>query len=51
MVEAQEFPQLVMKHGVMGVPKTVINDDKGIEGAVPETVLLRTIMEAVGTTS
>src|SRR5579859_164181 len=37
MVEATEFPLLAVKYNVMGVPRTVINEDVFIEGAVPET--------------
>ena len=48
MVEAQEFPHLVMKYGVMGVPKTMINEDHAIEGMVPEAVFLAKVMEAIG---
>ena len=36
MVEMTEFPQLVQKYDVMGVPKTVINEEFSIEGAYPE---------------
>ena len=33
MVEMTEFPQLVQRYDVMGVPKTVINEEFSIEGA------------------
>jgi glutaredoxin-like protein len=46
MVEATEFPELADKYNVMGVPRTVINDDFHIEGAVPEARLLATLKEA-----
>jgi glutaredoxin-like protein len=36
MVEMTEFPQLVQKYDVMGVPKTIINEDFSVEGAYPE---------------
>jgi glutaredoxin-like protein len=36
MVEMTEFPQLVQKYDVMGVPKTIINEEFSIEGAYPE---------------
>jgi glutaredoxin-like protein len=36
MVEATEFPQLVYRYGVRGVPHTVINEDASITGAMPE---------------
>jgi len=45
MVEATEFPHLAVKYNVMGVPRTVINEDLFIEGAVPEAVLLKKVKE------
>ena len=36
MVEMTEFPQLVQKYDVMGVPKTIVNEEFSIEGAQPE---------------
>lgn len=45
MVEATEFPDLSMKYGVMGVPRTVINEITHIEGAVPEQMLLAKLRE------
>jgi hypothetical protein len=47
MVEAMEFPQLAMKYGVMGVPKTVINEDVEFEGALPEEMYVTQLMTAV----
>ncbi|MEP7284827.1 MAG: thioredoxin family protein [Chloroflexota bacterium] len=47
MVEATEFPHLATKYQVMGVPRTVINEDIFIEGAVPEAMLLKRVKEAV----
>jgi hypothetical protein len=35
-VEATEFPDLVRRYMVTGVPKTVINDTIEIMGAVPQ---------------
>jgi predicted DsbA family dithiol-disulfide isomerase len=35
-VEATEFPDLARKYHVSGVPKTVVNDDVEILGALPE---------------
>jgi glutaredoxin-like protein len=40
MVEATEFPHLSNKYQVMGVPRTVINDDTHVEGAAPEGMLV-----------
>lgn len=36
MVEATEFPQLVNRYGVRGVPHTVINEITSVVGAMPE---------------
>ena len=41
MVEVVEFPHLATRYQVMGVPRTVINEDIHIEGAVPEPMLMR----------
>jgi predicted DsbA family dithiol-disulfide isomerase len=35
-VEATEFPDLARKYQVSGVPKTVVNDDVEILGALPQ---------------
>ncbi len=40
MVEAQEFPELSQRYKVMGVPRTVINDDHHQEGAAPENLII-----------
>jgi glutaredoxin-like protein len=40
MVEAQEFPELSQKYRVMGVPRTIINEDHHQEGAAPENMIL-----------
>ncbi|MEA3335262.1 MAG: thioredoxin family protein [Chloroflexota bacterium] len=40
MVEATEFPHLSNKYNVMGVPRTIVNEDTHIEGAVPEPMLM-----------
>lgn len=49
MVEATEFPHLARKYNVMGVPRTIINENDFIEGAVPEEVLLEKIQENLRT--
>ena len=43
MVEVTEFPHLSNKYNVKGVPRTVINEDDFVEGAVPEEMLLEKI--------
>ena len=52
MVEVTEFPHLGQRYNVMGVPRTVINDDTYIEGAAPEQMLLEKLKTAtrLGTT-
>ena len=35
-VEASEFPDLVRRYRISGVPKTVVNDVNEILGALPE---------------
>ena len=46
MVESVEFPHLVSKYGVMGVPKVVINEEFGFEGALPESSFVEEVMKA-----
>ena len=46
-VEATEFPQLVMRHQVRGVPRTVINDGNYVEGALPEAAFVSAVLQAV----
>jgi len=48
MVEATEFPHLVQRYGVSGVPKTVINDDVSFVGAMPEEMVMDYIWQAAG---
>ena len=48
MIEAIEFPHLAQKYNVMGVPKTVINDEREIVGAIPEEMFLEEIKKALG---
>jgi len=45
MVEVTEFPHLGMRYQVMGVPRTVINEEIHIEGAVPEVMFVRELMK------
>ena len=46
MVEASEFPHLVHKYNVFGVPKTVVNEVVQFEGALPEPLFLAQVMKA-----
>lgn len=48
MVESIEFPHLAQKYNVMGVPRSIINETKYIEGAVPEVVLVTEILQVAG---
>lgn len=48
VVEVQEFPHLGRLYGVMSVPKTVINETVQFVGAVPESVLVQRVLQAVG---
>lgn len=46
VIEASEFPELIQRYGVRGVPKTMINATVGVEGAVPEPALVGRVVEA-----
>jgi glutaredoxin-like protein len=46
-VDASEYPDLVRKYGVNGVPKTVVNDKVEILGVASETELVRALLKAV----
>ena len=39
-VEATEFPDLARKYRVSGVPKTVVNDEIEILGALPQDMFI-----------
>jgi glutaredoxin-like protein len=45
MVEATEFPHLAMRYNVSGVPRTIINENISIEGAVPEETFVDKVLE------
>lgn len=47
MVESNEFVPLAQKYGVMGVPKTIINERFEIGGAVPEDLLVLHVLNAL----
>jgi len=49
-IEANEFPELSQRYQVMAVPKIVINDKVGFEGAIPEREFLGAVLQAVGVT-
>jgi Thioredoxin domain len=45
-VEATEFPDLVRRYRVSGVPKTVVNDRVEILGALPEPAYIEQALSA-----
>ncbi|MGQ9550983.1 MAG: protein disulfide oxidoreductase [Candidatus Bathycorpusculaceae bacterium] len=46
VIDASEFPHLGLKYGVMGVPKTVINEKIEFVGALPEDLFLEHVLLA-----
>jgi glutaredoxin-like protein len=46
VIDVGEFPHIGQKYGVMGVPKTVINEKVEFLGAVPEDVFLEHVLLA-----
>ena len=49
MVEATEFPHLAQKYHIHGVPKTIINQDIHVEGAVPEFRFVQELLRVMET--
>ncbi len=47
VIEASEFPELVEKYHVVGVPKIIVNDKIEFEGALPEGRYVAEVMKAV----
>ena len=47
MVEISEFPYLGTRYSVRGVPKTIINEDISVEGAVPEYRFVDEVLKAL----
>ena len=45
MIEATEFPQLSMRYNVKDVPRTMINEEISVDGALPELDLVEKIVE------
>ena len=43
-IDANEFPQLAIKYGIMGVPKIVVNENVEFVGAVPENMFLEQVL-------
>lgn len=48
VIEVAEFPDVAQRYQVYGVPKTIVNEQVSIEGAVPEARFLRLVLDAVG---
>jgi thioredoxin reductase (NADPH) len=48
IIETTEYPQLVQKYNVQGVPKAVIDDGFSIEGAYPEDMFVNTLARIAG---
>ncbi len=44
--EASEYPHLVQRYSIMGVPKIVFNEEIEAEGAIPESAFLSNILKA-----
>jgi predicted DsbA family dithiol-disulfide isomerase len=44
-IEATEFMDLTRKYRVTGVPKTVVNEDIEILGALPEDMFVRAALQ------
>ena len=47
MVESSEFPHLVQKYGVTGIPKTVINEKHAFSGALSEAAVYLEVLRAL----
>jgi predicted DsbA family dithiol-disulfide isomerase len=47
-VEANEFPALSQRHGVQGVPRTVVNGSGAFVGALPEEQFVKAVLELAG---
>ncbi len=47
-IEATEFPDLVAEYRVHAVPKTVINREHSLDGALPESHFLDSVLSAAG---
>lgn len=46
-IESMEFPDLAAKYRVYAVPRTVVNGETAIEGALPEEPFLDSILKSV----
>lgn len=48
IIEVSEFPHVANRYNVMGVPKVVINETRGFEGALPPAAFLEHVLAAGG---
>lgn len=46
VIEATSFPDLAQRYGVTGVPKTLVDDDVEIMGALPEAEFVAQVLRA-----
>ncbi len=46
MIESMEYGEWAQKYNVYGVPKSIVNDVVEFEGAVPEKVFVKQVLEA-----
>jgi hypothetical protein len=48
MIEGSEFPFLINRYNVQGVPHTVINEGQSVIGAHKDVDLVKEILKAAG---
>ena len=46
VVEVNEFPFLIQRYSVRGVPKIIFNDKIQVEGAIPEADFIQQLMKS-----
>lgn len=46
LVEVTEFPHLAQRYQVRAVPRTVVNENASIEGALPEAEFVKAVVAA-----
>ncbi|MBM3449901.1 MAG: hypothetical protein FJX78_02755 [Armatimonadetes bacterium] len=47
VVEVSEYPELVERYQIRGVPRMIVNESVSFEGAVPEAKFIDAVMRAV----
>jgi predicted DsbA family dithiol-disulfide isomerase len=45
-VEVSEYPELIRRYAVRGVPRTIVNETVHIEGALPEAQYVEAVLRA-----